>query len=481
MPRMLFGILLSALLASACSKRPEPEPTSDSPGPPPATVPKAEPDAEKSRPTLAARDRYFRFGPTPGFVFGRNPAGKEPRTFAGHFKHAAAAGEHFVRIHFNYFPPGEQPGEIAPFMLKSWDAILDSAEEQGLVVMPVLGGWAEWNDGSNKETWHTWDKNPFNAAKGGPAKRPAELFEDTECRKLWLQRLETLVKRWAPRKAIVAWEIFSEVDLVSGAIEEHAVGFVQAAAERIRAHDPMKRPITASQAGINDWPKLSGSLWLDFLEVHPYGDAGVAGRLDDLILASVRERLEKYGKPVMIGECGLDSAPPRGKTLETAPRADVGVRHAIWAALVSGAMNGRALWWQDGYDEFENADICRHYHTAAVPAVAFAKGIDFRRFAPIACKLSPGLRGAVLGNEQSMIGWMRDGRCSPPNWPADPTSNQSLSLDAAGELWSVEFFDTKSGQSIGEQRKLKADSGRLTIPIPEFRESIAFKLKKLVK
>lgn len=54
---------------------------------------------------------------------------------------------------------------------------------------------------------------------------------------------------------------------------------------------------------------------------------------------------------LLIGECGLDWAPPRG-TLDVAPGAEVGIRHAIWASVVSGGMSGRMLWWQDGWDQF---------------------------------------------------------------------------------------------------------------------------------
>ena len=55
-----------------------------------------------------------------------------------------------MRIHFTFIPPNEKAGEIDPGMLQSWDAILDAAEQHGLAVLPVLGVWADWNDGSNK-------------------------------------------------------------------------------------------------------------------------------------------------------------------------------------------------------------------------------------------------------------------------------------------------------------------------------------------
>jgi len=140
-------------------------------------------------------------------------------------------------------------------MLKSWDAVLDFAEKRGLAVAPVLGVWAEWNDGSKKETWHNWDKNPFNIVHGGPAKTPPTSSSTTlPAGALWLKRLETFVRRWADRRAIVGWEIFSELDLVTGSTEERAVPFAERTAAVIRAADPWKRPVTASQGGINEWP-----------------------------------------------------------------------------------------------------------------------------------------------------------------------------------------------------------------------------------
>jgi hypothetical protein len=426
---------------------------------------------------LRPGENYFRVDGRPAFVLGRNPVGTSPKAYAEHFRQAAAAGERFVRIHFTHSPPGEKAGEIHPGQLKSWDEVLDAAEKHGQAVLPVLGVWADWNDGSKKETWHAWDRNPFNAARGGPAKRPEELFDDTPGRTLWLKRLGTFVKHWSGRRAIVGWEIFSELDLVTGATEDRAVRFVERAAAVIRAADPRKRPVTASQAGINEWPKLLKSKALDFIQVHPYAGGAFKGRLDELILSVVRERRKKYGKPVLLGECGLDAAPPRG-TLDVAARAEVGVRHAIWASVVSGAMNGRMLWWQDGYDQFEKADLCRHYHKAAAVAAAFVRGVDCTGFEPVPCELPAGLKGAVIGNDKVRLGWFRDARCVPPDWPMKPVTKQSVTVDAPGEAWQVEFVDVVTGKSAGESR-VAVRGRRLRIAVPEFQGSIAVRLKRL--
>ena len=423
---------------------------------------------------LRAGEKYFRVDREPAFVLGRNPAGMNPQAFDEHFRLAAGAGERLMRIHFTYFPPGEKAGEIDAGMLQAWDRILDAAEARGLAVLPVLGVWADWNDGSRKEVWHGWDKNPFNAARGGPAKEPAELFADTPCRRLWLQRLETFVRRWSGHRAIVGWEIFSELDLVTGATEGRAVDFAQRAAAVIRAADPWKRPVTASQAGICEWPTLLRSAALDFIEIHPYANGAFGGRLDELILSTVRQRLEKYGKPVLIGESGLDAGPPRG-TLDAAPRAEVGIRHAIWAAVVSGAMNGRMLWWQDGYDQFEHADLCRHYDEAAAPAAAFVRGVDCAGFAPVPCDLPVGLKGAVIGNDRVRLGWFRDARCGPPEWFLARLANQEVTVKAPGKTWQVDFYDPATGQCTGKS-ELAARDQRLRVMLPAFEGSVAVKL-----
>ena len=164
---------------------------------------------------------------------------------------------------------------------------------------------------------------------------------------------------------ILGWEIFSEIDLVSGASEADGLDFVENAARAIRAADTHLRPVTASLSGINDWPSLSRSDALDFIEIHPYANLEpFNGNLDDLILQTVRQRLKQYGKPIFLGESGLDARPPVN-TLSVGAEAPAGIKNAIWAAAVSGVMNGRMLWWEDGYDAYYHLDLRQSTRTSA--------------------------------------------------------------------------------------------------------------------
>jgi hypothetical protein len=223
--------------------------------------------------------------------------------------------------------------------------VFRKAAANGIYVMPTFSAWYDWNDGNG---YSTWKSNPFNETNGGPARTSKELFvSDSATQKLWLNWMKTLIERWQGQENIIAWEIFSEVNMVPGTTEPEAVDFVNRAAVLIRNADPFQRPVTASLADFGDWSAFYRSDSVEFINIHPYP---LSGKLDSYLISAVRSMLAKYHKPVLIGESGLsfetpDSIPP---TLTTAERADLGIKHAIWAGVVSGAMNGRSLWWEDG-------------------------------------------------------------------------------------------------------------------------------------
>jgi hypothetical protein len=421
---------------------------------------------------------YFRVGGRQSFVLGRNLTGWQLQQFESSLDWARESGEKIVRVHLTTgFVPRAAAGEMDEDWARRWETVFDMAAERGISVLPVLAVWADWNDDSSRP-WHLWQKNPYNVALGGPAKRPVALFQDSECRKLWLQWLAKLVKRWEGRQNILGWEAFSELDLVTGSTEDAALAFMEQAAKVIRGADRRSRPVTASLAGIKEWPKLFASDSLDFIQVHPYADhPRFAGNLSEMILLSVRERVARYRKPVLIGECGLDSAGPSPKSLTLALGAHIGIKHAIWASVFSGAMNGRMLWWEDGYDQYHHLDLHAKYKHASAPVARFVEGVDFEGFAPIEADGSPKVRACAMGNSGVVLGWVRDAQCVAPDWPARRVAGEAVSVNAPGSAsrWKVEFYDTSSGGLLctlyarGEGRKL-------TLSLPPFEDSIAFKI-----
>ncbi len=426
--------------------------------------------------SLRVGDLHFRVDERPSFLLGRNPTGTKLEHFDELLTWAAESGERILRIHLTVgFQPRATAGVVDEAWARQWERVFDLAAAKGLHVLPVFGVWGDWNDGSSGLPWHQWDKNPLNVAKGGPARSPAELFSDTECRRLWLGWLEALVKRWQARPNILGWEIFSELDLATGATEAVATPLVECAAKLIRASDSRRRPVMAALSGVGEWPRLFASPALDCIQLHPYAD-GQRGNLDELILTSVRERLRRYGKPVFIGESGLDSRGARDG-LATASRAEVGIRHALWAALVSGAMNGRMLWWEDGYDRYQQLDLRAKHALAAKPVAAFTGGMDFTGFRPVAVALPRELKGAALGNGRLVIAWFRDARCEPLDWPVRtvPAQRITLTVPGAARDWTVEFFESGSARRSGDGRAQRKENV-VHVELPAFEGSVAVKL-----
>lgn len=163
--------------------------------------------------------------------------------------------------------------------------------------------------------------------------------------------------------------------------------------------------------------------------------------------------------------------------LANAPGAAIGIRHALWAALASGAMNGRMLWWEDGYDRYQQLGLRAKSAHAATPAAVFVRGLDFTGFRPVAVALPRELKGAALGDERSVIAWFRDARCEPPGWPIRAVAAQRAMLTAPGAAsdWAAEFFETGSGRRAGEGKAARKDNAIL-VELPAFEGSVALKL-----
>jgi hypothetical protein len=237
---------------------------------------------------------------------------------------------------------------------------------------------------------------------------------------------------------------------------EAGIELTNRAAMAIRAADPSGRPLTASVAEMyaqtDPWAKFYEISALDFIQVHSYSE-----QLDRMLISMVRRNLDRYNKPVLIGESGL-YAYPHVRT-ENAHR---GIEHAIWAGTVSGAMNGRALWDEDGYsiysrDRNDAFQFMEQYAAAELPAARFVQGVDFARYKPLPAEFSGAITGATVGTESSAIGWFRDATCEPPNW-------------------RVDFYDTKSGMPLNKTITVARQGERVPVPLPDFSDDIAFKM-----
>lgn len=271
------------------------------------------------------------------------------------------------------------------------------------------------------------------------------------------------------------------MNMVPGASEPGAVAFMEEAAGAIRNADSLQRPVTASLADFGDWSDFYRSDSIAFVNLHPYP---VSGQLDTYLIGAVRSMLAEYDKPVLIGESGLsfqlpDSDPP---TLTTAPRAALGIEHAIWASVVSGSMNGRSLWWEDGvavYFPTLSFSFLQSYAEAESSAASFVRGVDFSGFQPMASSATSGVLGASVGNDEMVLGWYRDATCEPPDWRLQTMiSGQTVAITVVGPAtdWQVDFYDTETGTHLLGSTTASRTDDKVLIPLPDFSNAIAFKM-----
>ena len=162
--------------------------------------------------TLTPGDFYFSVDGTPAFLPGTNPVGWMTAQFDTLLVQASA-NEKIVRIHLTNGrtpDPNTPPGMVDELWAQFYDQVFDTAELNGLNVLPVFTVWADWN-----VDMQGWANNPFNDANGGPFTNPADLLDPGLDQDDWLDWLETLVLRWQHRPNIFAWEVFSELNLIS--------------------------------------------------------------------------------------------------------------------------------------------------------------------------------------------------------------------------------------------------------------------------
>jgi hypothetical protein len=473
-----------SLPLSACGPTPTLNPThiplpTNSPVPPtPTLLPTA---TEISLPALTLKqgDFYFSLDGKQSFIFSRNVAGYQLIDYDTFLDWAKAGGSKFVRIQLDSLGMGYTiAGDVDPTWIAQWDQVFDKAGADGIYILPVFSGWFDWNAGTG---YSTWKSNPLNQANGGPVQSPGELFQKgSAAQTLWLNWMKALVMHWQGRKDILAWEIFSEVNLASGTTESNGIDFINTAASIIRANDSSKRPVTASLADTGLWPDFYKNTSIDFINLHPYPPSA---QLDRTVISEVRNSLNTYKRPLLIGESGLNAATPdsaEGK-ITIAQNAQIGAQHAIWAAMVSGAMNGRALYWEDSFGiYFPNLGIpwMQKYETEELPAANFVNGVDFSGFKPLEVTTSSDVWGAAVGNESSMLGWFRDAGSEPPDWNLRPIiSKQSvkITIPSSAANWKVGFYNTKDGTTVLSSNSVSATGNTITIPLPDFRDDIAFK------
>jgi hypothetical protein len=245
------------------------------------------------------------------------------------------------------------PGELSLDVARRWDAIVAAAEKGGIRFQMVLQHHGQYSTRTNPN----WNENPWNRSRGGWLASPEEFFTDPRALALTKAKYRYIVARWAASPAILAWEIFNEVewtDAMSRKQVDAVVAWHDAMAAFLRHEDAYRHLVTTSSY------MAAPALWrtMDYFQPHAY--------VSDPVTALAGTTARGRGRPLFLGEFGP------GEGLE---RDDGRFLHpALWAGLTAEA-SGAAQYW--AWDTVERRNLYGHFRAAA--GFAKASGLADRR------------------------------------------------------------------------------------------------------
>jgi len=260
-----------------------------------------------------------------------------------------AAGTNWSRIWMTHFDSrnlewtydDQQPlGQLSLKAAERWDAIVSAAEAQGIRLQIVLQHHGQYSTRTNPN----WSQNPFNQANGGFLATPQEFFTHPRAIALTKAKYRYVIARWGYSPAVMAWELFNEVqytDTTTGEGKDAVGQWHREMAAFLRAQDPDHHLVTTSS-------DLDLPIWsaMDYYQPHTYPS--------DPVTAIAAQAPATYDQPIFFGEIGPGGALDRddGRYLH----------RILWAGLM-GEQPGAAQYWT--WDQVDRADLYQHFRGAS--------------------------------------------------------------------------------------------------------------------
>jgi len=360
----------------------------------------------------------------------------------------------------------EDPKEAGKYDLavaKAIDKLFDLCRARGIYVQLVLR-YHGMQDAS-------WDKNPYNAANGGPCTWAGDFFTDAKARELHKRFLDYAAARWGHSTTLFAWELWNEVDLARADREADVVAWHREMAAHLKKADAHGHLVTTSVASPGRMTALFELPEIDFVPIHLYTrDLGEQFRAAWL-------RYRKLRKPMFIGEfsAGFKPADDLGDSR------GIHLHAGLWLAFTSPFAGNAMPWWWDTF-----VDKNKLYPHWAVLG-KFASGIDRRgknyevvvSQVKVSDDAAVSLQGLVSPSEAFL--WVYDEtRIVRPEHADRPLLLADRPVRLHGMLggkFRVEVWDTLDGKVVSETTAV-TDDGTLSLLLPKSSRPLAVKITK---
>jgi len=209
--------------------------------------------------------------------------------------------------------------------LQKWDSVVAASEKHGVPFQFVLFHHGLFSSRVNPN----WPDHPWNAKNGGFLGDAADFFTDTRARNLAKAWLRYAVARWGHSPAIMAWELFNEVEWVDARYADRwddITKWHDEMAGYLRSIDPYRHLVASSST----MEPLSYYRSMDFYQPHTYPPS---------VWSAIAGAVPVSDKPYFFGEYGPGSYDPEKER-------DV-IRDGIWGGVVGGHAGAGQYWYWD--------------------------------------------------------------------------------------------------------------------------------------
>jgi len=361
------------------------------------------------------------------------------------------------------------------------DRMLDLCRKYGIRVKLTMEHFR--SIGGGRQPWA--DKPLHNVANGGTAQSVADFFDGEPSRELFKRKIAWYGKRYGDQPVIYGWELWNEINAVSGQ------GNIMAWTEIMLAelHKTFPRNMAMQSLGSFDntrrrdlYRQHSNLPGNDIAQVHRYLDLGANwdvchGPVDVLAAEAVRE-IESYqpGRPVILAESGAVEPSHSGPfKLYGVDKEGTLLHDILFAPFFAGAAGGGQIWHWDSYVAPNNLWFQFGRFAEAVsgldpPAEAFeASMLKHDR-----------LRVYVLNGKHTLLAWCRD---TKNTWESE-LKNGEKPEQLRG--MTVDFAPVLSGKAVRSVRVYdpwanRWSSARLkkgTLALPVFSRSIVVRMSR---
>jgi regulation of enolase protein 1 (concanavalin A-like superfamily) len=321
-----------------------------------------EPPGSEAFVQVNARDpRYFELSDgRPYFPIGLNmiaPPGKEFSGMADWMERLSAQGGNFIRVWLSnpfFDVEHERSGVFDEAQARRIDELLTTAGRLGMKAKLCLEHFRHLGEGRQ-----AWAAKPLHLiANGGTATNTADYFDGQRGREHFRRKMEWYAGRFGSSPAVFGWELWNEINAVSGG---QYLAWTEAMLPELERLFPRNLGMQSLGSFDHDnvripYLRLASMKGNDVAQVHRYLDLGARlevchGPVDVLAADAVRELLAaRPGRPVLLAEGGAVEPNHAGPfKLYDADTNGVILHDVLFAPFFAGAAGPGHIWHWDRY------------------------------------------------------------------------------------------------------------------------------------